>query len=200
LRDVQNPGSVGSRGPSIPLDPQLISKLNFTDGTSAGNLDMFSRGAQGLEWPLALQAPNFKEDRDSITSLTADAIRQAGSAGKIEFGIITNLRSAVDRMAESLRGQVDDLTPTDYMQAKRFLQDLSKSARALGDPNAAQVLAGKWKPRAATVSELITAMSKQGLQFAPVTPGNEAAYNTAYQALRAYDTYSSQMATGPRKR
>jgi hypothetical protein len=178
----------------------VVSKLNFTDGTSAGHLDQFSKGPQRLEWPLALQDPAYKDGRDLVTSLSADALRQAGSTGKVEYGTIRELQAVSNRLLETLKGQVDDLSPTDYIQAKRFLNDLGKSSRALGDANAAAVLAGKWKIEASTVDQLIAGMTRQGLQFAPARSGDEAAYKSAYLALRAYDTHSSQMATAPRKR
>src|SRR5262249_20270626 len=98
------------------------------------------------------------------------------------------------------KDQIESLTPTDYTQSKRFLNDLGKSARALGDPNAADLVSGKWQPEAATVDQLVASLTKRGLKFAPARAGEEGAYTALYQSLRAYDTQTSQLVAGARPR
>jgi hypothetical protein len=191
LRDIQQPGSVGARGPSIPLDPELVSKVKFTDGTNRGDVTLFAGGPK-IDWPFPLRGPEFQQDRQKVESLSADVVRQA-QGGNVDYGTIKAIQGAAAVMQDELKERIEDFTPSDYMKAKRFLNDLSKGARGLGDPNGAAALTNKAKPQLSTVDQLVTMMTRQGLRFAPAKDGDEAAYSALYQSLRAYDTGSSQM-------
>jgi hypothetical protein len=198
LGNIQQNQAYPSRRPSIPLDPELVSRINVTDGRNSGNLGQFSKGAK-VQWPLPLRAPEFKEERDRIDQLMGDALRQV-QGGEADFGTIKDLQKSIERVHAELKDQIESLTPTDYTQSKRFLNDLGKSARALGDPNAADLVSGKWQPEAATVDQLVASLTKRGLKFAPARAGEESAYSALYQSLRAYDTQTSQLVAGARPR
>jgi hypothetical protein len=202
LRTVQQPGAAGGRAPSIPIDPDMVSKLNFTDGTNRGNLLFFSKGPK-LEWPFVLRDPRFKDERDRVEALTAAAIRQAG-AGEIDFGTVKDLQNTTNKMLDDLKDRIDDVTPSDYVKSKRFLNDLYKASHALGDAGAAKALAKKDLPPVGTVDQLVAMLTSQGLRFAPASTGNEAAYTSLYQSLRAFSVGSSHMVAqsppGPRQR
>jgi hypothetical protein len=62
----------------------------------------------------------------------------------------------------------------------------------LQDPNVANYF-GKWAPSGRTVAELVQHLSKNGLEFAPASPGDEAAYQALYQSFLAYDGAISQL-------
>jgi hypothetical protein len=194
LRDVQQPG--GGRRPSIPIDPSLVNKLNFTDGTNAGNLWFFAKGPK-LEWPFVLRDPRYKDERDRVEALTSAAIRQAGAGGEIDFNTVKDLQKTTDQMLLDLKDMIDDITPSDYVKSKRFLNDLYKASQALGDASAAKTLAKKELPPVGTVDQLVAMMTGKGLQFAPASAGNETAYSSLYQSLRAFDVGSSQMVARP---
>jgi hypothetical protein len=200
LKDIQQPGSVGTRGPSIPLDPAVVSKVNMTDGTNAANVGFFAQQGPKMDWPYSLRDPMFSDDRDKIESLTAAAVRQAGSNGEVDFNTIKDLQRAATKMQADLKDQIDNFTPDEYMRGKRFLNDVTKAARALGESSGVKTLAARSQPQARTVDQLVAIMTSQGLRFAPVADGNEAAYTSLYQSLRAYDTGSSQMVAGPPRR
>jgi hypothetical protein len=199
LRNIQQNESPTSRKPSIPVDPETVSHVNVTDGTNYGNLGQFSKNPK-LDWPFALQAPDFKEDRDGIAKLMADAMQQAQEGKSADFATIDSLQKAIERLQAQLRGQIEEMTPNDYTRGKRFLNDLEKSARALGRPNAADLVSGKWQPEASTVDQLVASLTKRGLRFAPAREGSETAYSALYQALRAYDTRASQLVARPSPR
>jgi len=196
LRNLQQPGATRGRGPSLPINPDIVTRLNFSDGTNAGNLWFFSRGAK-LDWPFVLRGPRFKEQRERVEALLAAAIRQASTDGQIDFGTIKDLRATTDQMLADLKDMIEEVTPSDYVRARRFLNDQSRAAQALGDAGAARALAAKGLPPVATVDELVAEMTSRGLRFAPVSPGNEAAYSALFQSLRAYDAGSSQMVARP---
>jgi hypothetical protein len=196
LRNVQQPGSGAGRGPSIPIDPTMVSKLNFTDGTNAGNLWFFSKGPK-MEWPFVLRDPRFKDQRDRVEALTAAAIRQASTNGQIDFGTIKDMQNTTNQMLDELKDMIEDITPSDYVKAKRFLNDQFRAAQALGDAGAARALARKEMPPVTTVDQLMAMMTNQGLRFAPASAGNEAVYTSLYQSLRAFDAGTSQLVARP---
>lgn len=111
----------------------------------------------------------------------------------MDYGTIKALQQQALLMQDELKDRIEEFTPSDYMKAKRFLNDLNKGARGLGEPNATAALTNKSKPRVSTVDQLVAMMAGQGLRFAPAKDGDEAAYSTLYQAMRAFDAGSSQM-------
>lgn len=197
LANIQRGGPLpAGAGPSIPLDPDVVRQIILTDGRNGGQLAKFAESPK-LEWPLALRAPDFQPSRDAVQTMYDTALKQVATTGQAGFETIQGLQRAVSGMQADLKGQIDSLTPDDYMQSKRFLADLGRAARGLGEPSAAQVVAGKWKPQASTVGQLVAQMTQQGLRFAPGREGSEAAYTALYQALRAYDGALGQMAYRP---
>ena len=58
---------------------------------------------------------------------------------------------------------------------------------ALGQPDAKDLLSGKYDLKVKTVPELVKFMTANGLRFARALPGDEAAYQSLYQAMEEYD-------------
>jgi hypothetical protein len=191
LRHMQQTQTYLSGNPSIPLDPRQVRKLRFTDGTNRGDVSLFSQGPK-IDWPFPLRGPEFQHNREKVESLSADVVRQAGS-GDVDYGTIKAIQGTAVVMIDDLKDHIDDFTPSDYMKAKRFLNDLAKGARGLGDPNGIAALKNQSKAQAATVDQLVAMMTKQGLRFAPCKDGDEAAYTSLFQSLRAFDSGVSQM-------
>jgi len=190
LENVQTPQSASTRKPSIPLDPELLSRIKFTDGRNKGDVTLFAQGPK-IDWPFALQGQEFKQNRAKVESLSAAVVRQA-QAGDVDVGTIKSIQGITLAMQADLKSQVEELTPSDYMTAKAFLNDLYKGARGLAEPNASAALS-RSKPQVSTVDQLVAMMTRQGLRFAPAKDGDEAAYTSLYQSLRAYDAGTSQM-------
>ena len=70
------------------------------------------------------------------------------------------------------------------------VRDLSVSygaIEALSDANASKYLNNTWSAKGKNVAELVNFMKREGLWFAAATPGDEAAYNAMYLALRAFE-------------
>jgi len=66
---------------------------------------------------------------------------------------------------------------------------VNAAIRALSDTNVKNYLDknNTWNAKGKNVAELLDHMVKSGLVFAPAADGDQAAYNAAYQALRAYE-------------
>ncbi len=184
----------GIKGPDVPLNDDMLRQVNLVGVGSNGSV-AFLKDRGRLNWPLALQDPAFDEPRKEFTALAADAVNQARLNNTISAGMIRDMLGDVRRMNETLLRHVADVSPSDYVDAKRFLGGLESAVRALQDPNVANQLNQNWSPHARTVAELTDFMSQRGLRFGPAAPGDEPAYRSLYDRLLSYDTGISELVT-----
>jgi hypothetical protein len=172
----------GYRGPDVPLDPDLVRRLNVTSGAS-GSIGVFRQG-EDLRWPLPLQSDTFEKDRSEIDKLARMAVQQVAS-GKPDVETFDRLTRANARLRAKLRDNAHDLSSTDYIQALRFVNQLISSTRALQDPGASRFFSD-WTLTARSVGELVDQMTRKGLLFAAATLGDEAHYTSLHRALVTY--------------
>jgi hypothetical protein len=168
----------------LPLDEEGLKHINVTQGT--GNIGLLKNEGR-VNWPVALNGPDFKEQRERINSLTQAAVRQAEFNGHVDPGTLTQLNSDVDSLQRQLRKNGGDLPFAAYTEAKGFLNNLDDALAALRQSDVGNYFTGKFALKAKTVPELVDHMRKQGLQFAPAVPGDEGAYVALHQALANYD-------------
>lgn len=172
----------GTPVPPIPVSPDTLNQINVevgTNGPSAGLL----RDAAHLSWPLDLKGPAQAQFDQQL----ATAVQQA-ETGTLTPATYTQLVNAVNAMQDDLRtkffqGGIDTDT---YQSSKAFLDDLDNSLAVLQRPDAARFLDGTYAAHGNTVPELVENMAKSGLQFAPATPGAEAAYVSLHNAFVTY--------------
>src|SRR5262249_37447769 len=172
----------GYRGAEVPLDPELVRRINVTSGASR-SVGVF-RHRDELEWPLPLQGETFAEDRREIDKLARAAVQQVVAA-KPDAQPFASLRQATGRLRARLRENARALSSTDYIQALRFVNQLISSTGALQDPGAARYFSD-WTLTARSVGELVDQMTQNGLRFAPVTLGDEKHYTSLHEALVTY--------------
>jgi len=185
LRSVKGNGKF-NRGPNIPLDEDVLKNINVTDGSSRANLGLLKdRG--NLAWPLTLKEKEFDEARKRLDRNMVVAVRQLNDEDPLDRGMLKDIRADYQTMSEKLSSMVGELLPSQYIEARRYLNQLDDAIKALEDPKAVTNFKRSWRARGATVAELMNNMIKDGLQFAPATPGDESAYSGLYQAIRAYE-------------
>ena len=176
----------GGRGAKVPLDASLLRHLNLAP-PGCGNFGLFKNGGK-LTWPGVLAGDKFKANRVRVEKLLRRAL--VPSRGDPTKGPdrtqLDGLDRAVEQLNTVLAGEVADLAPSQYIEAKRYLNMLREAVRALRSPAAEKFLNGTYAARGKTVGELADHMRRQGLAFAPAVPGDEAAYLAVYRALRAY--------------
>jgi hypothetical protein len=168
----------------LPLDEDGLKHVNVTKGN--GNIALLKNEGR-LNWPLALSSAEFKEQRERISSLAQAAVRQAEFNSQVDAGTITQLSNDVEALHRQLRKSGGDLPFALYTEAKTFLNNLDDALSALRQRDVGNYFTGKFAIKAKTVPELVEHMAKQGLQFAPATPGDESAYVALHQALANYD-------------
>jgi hypothetical protein len=189
LFDVQKLQAKGISGPQLRLDEDTLKRINVSAGRTPGNVGLLKNEGK-LSWPLALRTmrPQKEVDdlRQDISSLLPDAINQAVN-GKVSPNVLETLTKDVDRLQQLLTDNVRDLPPGQYMEAKRFLNNLEDGLQVLQQPNAGLYFTQRYMAKGRTVQDLVNYMSKEGLTFAPAVGGDEAAYVALHRALAAYD-------------
>jgi hypothetical protein len=88
---------------------------------------------------------------------------------------------------EALRDHIGELSPTEYIAGRRYLNQLGQAVTALSDPKVFNYFNTDWTARGKNVAELVQFLSDNGLVFAPAAPGDESAYRALYNALAAFD-------------
>jgi len=179
-------------GPNVTIPDDVLKHINLTTGAS-GNIGLFKNE---LQWPIALQGPDYAEMVKNLNTWVPAAVEQAKLNNTVPAGMYGDIVKNVQRLHDTLLKNVGEMPPSDYIEAKRYLNQLSDAVKALKDPNAQNFLTGKYAARGRTVAELVDNLTRvQGLQFAPASPGDEAAYRVLYRALQAYDAGMNQLTT-----
>jgi len=184
------------RGQSLPIDEDLLKKINVTSG-HGGNIGLLKPLASNgkLTWPLSLRTSEFDKLRRQTEFDAEDAVSRAKTNGEVDAALMTRLLDDAKQLHKKLEDSVGDLTPTQYIEGKRFLHLLDDALRALQDPNVNNYFNRKYEARGKTVGDLVDYMNKEGLSFAGAMPGDEAAYKAVQNLLGAYDDNLTRLAS-----
>ena len=63
---------------------------------------------------------------------------------------------------------------------------VADAIKSLSNPKAINYFNNTWITKGKNVAELVDHLTREGLTFAPAAPGEEAAYTSLYQSLRAF--------------
>jgi hypothetical protein len=180
---IQQQQAKGLRGPAIPVEEDVLKNINVTSGAS-GSLGLLRDNGQ-LHWPLELTRPEYEPERRRLDELAARAYKQAAN-GAVDANTLREMANIVDSLQTRLRRSVADSSPSDYIKAKRYLNDLDSAIKVLEDPNVSKYANRTLAAKGGTVSDLVTGMSGQGLKFAPAVAGDEGAYVALHRAMASY--------------
>ena len=154
----------GAAGPAVPLSEDLLRHINFTGGDTYRGSGLLKDGGE-LRWPIPLTDTAFEKQRQKADDLVRQSLRQVSTTGRADSGMLRDLGRALDDLEDAVRARARDLTPTESIQAKRYLRELKESCAVLRQPDVGKSFASR--PRAATAGELIGQMNAMGLRFAP---------------------------------
>jgi hypothetical protein len=191
LRSVVRAGRDKNRGPQILLNNDTLQHLNLTDktGGNAGMLKMTDKeGKLALYWPIGLEGADFQEPRQRLTQNLREAVDALRGNGRPSATTVKDIQNDFKSLNDKLSNSADELSPSQYIEATRYMKQLDQAIRLLRDQRAANAFNGNWKAKGETVSELVDYMDKGGLEFGAATPGDEGAYTAMFQALRAYES------------
>jgi hypothetical protein len=183
LDNIRQLQAQGKEGPPVPLGDDLLSRINVTAGAGA-NPGLLKN--EHLTWPLGLSGSEFDADRKTIERKLAAAVGEVEHGNRPDAGRLRDLNDAVDRLTDTLDERIDEITPTQYIEARNYTRHLSNAIKALSGPDAANYINNKYAAKGKTVGELVKSMA--GLHFAPATPGDEQAYRALQEKLAQYYT------------
>jgi hypothetical protein len=192
----------GERGPNVPLDPDLLENINVTGQDSRANVGLLKNKGD-LQWPLPLTGLEFKDSREHVDRLIKDAVNLAEFGNPVEPGKLKDMKRQLDRLNATLSRNISEMSPSEYIESRRYLNLLGDAIRALEDPKVVNYFNGNWIARGkgknvgqvANVAELIEYMSQKGLRFAPAVPGEADAYRALYHALQVFDAGMTTVAS-----
>ncbi len=184
LLGIQQQQAKNIRGPDVPLQQDTLDRINVTSGATSGSVGVLRDGGK-LRWPFVLKGSAYKEDRLKLDKLAFDATRQA-QAGAVDADTLQGMTEAATNLRATLRDNVAEISPNDYISGQRFLNEIDSTIRTLQDPNIANYVTHKWAAKGNNVGELVQQMSSQGLRFAPAVSGDQSAYVSLHTAMVAY--------------
>src|SRR5262249_51462072 len=124
LRDVQKAPPAPGRPPDFPFDEVALRKINLS--RLGGSARLLRAG--GLKWPAALQGDGYREDRLALERLFREAAR---GVGRVAPETLRDARAAYQRMVAGLTENINELSPAQYIEAKRFLNQINEALAAL---------------------------------------------------------------------
>lgn len=174
-------------GDPVMLSEAALNALHLTDGTTRANLAL-ARDAGKINWPDALDTAAFDADRDRFSQNFATATTYAQSGKMPERAMIREMRDDLKRMESRLEDQVRDISPTDFILARRMLNQLRDNVQGLSNPQVVKGASRDWRRNVRSVSDLVAHCKANGLEFGPaVAPGDQAGYTAAYYSMRQYE-------------
>jgi hypothetical protein len=134
-------------------------------------------------WPVALQGPAFKRGRCAYDRAVEEVLRGTGR-GVPSPAVSAAVDRSIGELRAILRAVVGNAPSADQADALVFLDGLSKAARMLRVPAAAEVLASLSDHPGTSMVDLLDVMSRHHLQFGPAESAAERAiYRDLYPLL-----------------
>jgi hypothetical protein len=195
LAHLEKQQGKGLSGVSVPLQQDVLRGINVSGQATRANPGLLKSDGR-LQWPVSLAAPQFADGHERLGTLLADAVNDARSSRPVPAGRLKEIRAELSRLNHVLVATAGDLSPSQYVEARRYLHQVEDAVKALEDPRVANYVNGSSVPRCKTVVELVQYMSDRGLVFAPAVAGDADAYRALYSALRAFDAGVDQAASG----
>jgi hypothetical protein len=197
LGDAQKFQSRSGQGPNVPIDEEILKKINLTQGDGS-NLGLLKNDGK-LELPLALRALDGSRDlREELQVAVSKAYNEAKEGKSVDVATIQKIDDNLTKLQNMLVKNVGNVPFAQYSDAKTYLRQLDDAVKVLkkGDT---EFLNGHITPKAGNVAELVEFMSRKGYQFAPATGNEKAAYVALHKALVAYSARST-LAADPKER
>jgi hypothetical protein len=172
--------------PTVALSEDTVRKLNLTTGNTGANPGLL-RSIDSLVWPESLLADDFAESQQRLVKNLKDAKKALTSGDNIERAKLRDISADYKTLTEKFDEHASEMTPSQFVETKRFLNQLNSAIRSLSDPNVKSQFDNTNSAKGKTISELVDNMNKSGLLFNAATPGSEGAYRAIYNALREFE-------------
>ncbi len=186
----------GAKGPNIPLDEETLKSINLTPAGSRANAGLLKDDGK-LQWPRSLQDQEFTAARTRLSRLLEEAVQKLkfNPNTAVPAGLVRDMQNDLAALNQRLDDRLNDLSPSQFIEARRYLNQVGDAVAALSDPKVGTYLNQSWAGKARNVAELVNYLARSGLRFAPATPGDEPAYTALYRALADFDAGLRELAT-----
>jgi serine/threonine protein kinase/tetratricopeptide (TPR) repeat protein len=178
----------GVTGPRTVLDVEVVRRLNLTTAQQKrpNLLNVVRDGA--LEFPAALQNEKLAQGREFLVRKGRAGVERLEKGEKLDAATQKELRQEVDNLNKALGRQINEVSVSQFIEARRFLQSLDEVVTGIenndlsGDPAQQFVKNGKL-----TVADLIDFVAEKKLRFGPADANSGTAYFAVFQALSSYE-------------
>lgn len=168
----------------VALTEVVLNHVNVTKGNYG--LGLLRNDGQ-VVWPTALQGLMTVTQRKDIDEQLKTLVKDAYK-GKLDGNVLKDVRAEISRVSDDLLKKVNEIPSTQYMAAKRFLNEFDQAATALERGEApVQEKFQRFVAGGRSVQEVADYMIQNGLKFAPATADDEAAYRAVYSGLATLD-------------
>jgi hypothetical protein len=185
---------VGPPRAGAPVSEEVLASLNVT--TSNHGIGRLRNGGK-VGWPAALLQLTGAPKRDKV-----DADLQALVAGarksQVDAKLLGEIRNDLNKTRDVLVNAVNDVPTGQYLDAKRFLNELVSSLVAVErGETVTQQRYQNFIEGGRSVHEVVEYLVRNGLRFGPATSNDEAAYRAFHSLLAEYlaDTGPAAMAS-----
>jgi hypothetical protein len=170
----------------IQMEESMLQQLNVAKGTGSIGLGALRNDGK-LAWPSALADLIPAEQRKTLESQTVSLV-SAAKSDRPDPVVLKDVRTQIDKIRTDLVSRANDYGTQQYLDAKRYLNDLEDGCLALerGEANV-QAEFNSFVKGGKTAQEVVGYMVNKGLRFAPATQGDEGSYRAFHTALVAYD-------------
>ena len=112
------------RGPPITeQQAEQIARARAPKRATANDLDPITGG---LDWPMELNTPEYADYRTKLDQLFSERAKQGGAIGMNTYN---DIRSTSNELLATLKGNIKNYSPDQYMQAKRFVERINNETR-----------------------------------------------------------------------
>jgi hypothetical protein len=177
------------------LSEDVLGHLNVTKGLNS--LGVLRNGGE-FTWPVVFQE-YFPPEQLRLIENQAKALVRGAEKAKLDVNLLKDMRNEIDKVRDQVFKKVLEIPTTQYLEAKRFLNDLDDARSALERGEAmTQVNFQKWAAGGKNLQQLVDYMIVGGLKFTTATQGDEFAYRAAYSGMVAMDVaLNSQVGSVP---
>jgi hypothetical protein len=194
-RDIEHAETAGVRASPVGIDQSILPHINLTTGTTTLQGVGMLKNLTKWDWPQILRRADYKEDRKEIEDMMRKAVTQVKSSGEPDVDLLDMLDGAMLRLQGKLDSQVNDLTPSQYVRANRYVKEVRDSLKVFNDPMVKDYFNNTYEAKGDTVAELVRNMMDKGLRFAPAATGDETSYTVLHRLMVTYDLRLQQYAS-----
>jgi len=172
----------GLQGSDVPLSPSVLDRINVSVPGRNDSAGLLMDGGN-MRWPFALRG----EVQQNIDKMLPEAVRQARS-DNLDPALFRQIRAEARRLDDVIRNGLrnNELDGASTLEAQRFVRSFNSALNVLQSAEASKILGGFYAARGRNVYELVVNMTRDGLQFAPASPGGESAYVSLHLSMRAF--------------